>query len=71
MTLEEKLAAMESLWEDLARAPETIESPAWHKEVLDDRRQRAENGKARFTEWENAKAKIRKKVPWGVMRQEI
>ena len=61
MTLEEMLAAMESLWEDLARAPETIESPAWHKEVLDDRRQRAENGKARFTEWENAKAKIRKK----------
>ena len=35
MTLQEKLDAMESLWEDLVRTPEAIESPAWHKEVLD------------------------------------
>ena len=35
MTVQEKLAAMESLWEDLSRSPEAIESPAWHKDVLD------------------------------------
>jgi hypothetical protein len=40
MTLHEKLAAMEALWEDLARSPESIESPAWHEEVLDEHRQR-------------------------------
>ena len=62
MTLEEKLAAMESLWEDLARSPEAVESPAWHKEVLDERRQRVADGKARFVDWEQAKAKIRKKI---------
>jgi hypothetical protein len=62
MTLEEKLAAMESLWEDLARSPENIESPAWHKEVLDERRARVAEGKARFTDWNKAKEKIRKKV---------
>ena len=28
MTVQEKLAAMESLWEDLSRSPEAIESPA-------------------------------------------
>jgi hypothetical protein len=28
MTLHEKLTAMEALWEDLARSPESIESPA-------------------------------------------
>ncbi len=28
MSLHEKLAAMESLWEDIARIPESIESPA-------------------------------------------
>ena len=62
MTLEEKLAAMESLWEDLARSPEAVDSPAWHKEVLDERRQRVADGKARFVDWEQAKAEIRKKI---------
>ena len=28
MTLREKLAAMESLWEDLTRTPESFESPS-------------------------------------------
>ncbi len=62
MTLHEKLAAMESLWEDLARSPESIESPTWHKDILDERRQRIAEGKARFADWETAKADIRNKV---------
>ena len=62
MTLQEKLAAMESLWEDLARTPEAIESPAWHKDILDERRQRLTEGKSRFTDWETAKADIRNKL---------
>ena len=62
MTLHEKLAAMEALWEDLVRSPESIESPAWHEEVLDERRQRIADGKARFEDWETAKVKIRNKV---------
>ena len=63
MTLHEKLAAMEELWEDdLARSPESIESPAWHEEVLDERRQRISDGKARFENWETAKVEIRNKV---------
>ena len=62
MTLHEKLAAMEALWEDLARSPESIEPPAWHKDVLDERRQRIADGKAQFGDWETAKAEIRKKL---------
>ena len=62
MTLREKLAAMESLWEDLARTPEAIESPAWHKDVLDERHQRLADGKSRFIDWETAKAETRKKL---------
>ena len=63
MTLEEKLAAMELLWDDLARSPESIESPDWHKDILDERRQRVAEGKAQFTDWETAKTEIRKKLP--------
>ncbi len=62
MSLQEKLAAMESLWEDLARTPEAIESPAWHKDILDERRQRLAEGQSRFIDWETAKANIRNKL---------
>ena len=62
MTLQEKLAAMESIWEDLARTPEAIESPAWHKDILDERRLRLTEGTSRFTDWETAKADIHKKL---------
>lgn len=61
MTLQEKLAAMESLWEDLAGTPEAVESPAWHKDILDERQQRLAEGQSRFIDWETAKADIRKK----------
>jgi hypothetical protein len=40
MTLQEKLAAMEALWEDLTRSAQSFESPEWHKDTLEERRQR-------------------------------
>ena len=62
MSLQENLAAMELLWEDLARSPESVESPTWHKHVLDERRQKIAEGNAQFEDWETAKAEIRKKL---------
>ena len=59
MNVREKLAAMEALWEDLSRTPEVIESPAWHGEVLEARQRRVAEGKARYADWETAKARIR------------
>lgn len=53
---------MESLWEDIARTPEAFESPAWHKDILDERRQRVAEGQSEFVDWETAKADIRNKV---------
>jgi hypothetical protein len=61
-TFKEKLALMELLWEDLARTPEAIESPAWHKTTLDERHQRLNEGKSSFNDWETAKANIRNKL---------
>jgi hypothetical protein len=62
MTIQEKLAVLESIWEDLARTPEAIESPDWHKDILDERRQGLAEGTAGFTDWETAKTDIRKKL---------
>nr|MBI3614637.1 addiction module protein [Nitrospirota bacterium] len=62
MTVQEKLAAMESLWEDLSRTPEAIESPAWHKEVLEERLRLLAEGKTQFIDWETAKEALRKEL---------
>jgi hypothetical protein len=62
MTVREKLAVMESLWEDLSRSPEDIESPEWHGKILDERRRRVDEGTANFVDWETAKADIRDKL---------
>jgi hypothetical protein len=62
MTLQEKLAAMESLWEDIASSTEPLQSPGWHKDILDERAKRSATGEARFDDWEAAKAEIRKKL---------
>ena len=57
MTVKGKLAIMEPFWEDLARTPGAIESPRWHKTVLD--RRSASTG--HFMDWEKAKILIRRK----------
>lgn len=62
MTLHEKLAAMELLWDDLARSPERVESPDWHENIVIERRELADGGTSKFAEWEVAKAEIRGKL---------
>jgi len=59
MTREEKLQAMEALWDDLSRHPDLVESPAWHEDVLRDRERRLTTGEATFMDWDQAKAQIR------------
>jgi Putative addiction module component len=44
----ERLAAIEALWDSLLEEEVEIESPDWHRDVLDERRKRIENGQAEF-----------------------
>ncbi len=60
MTTEDKLAAMERLWEDLCRSPESVPSPPWHEDVLSAREKRVRKGRARFAAFDAAKDRIRK-----------
>lgn len=62
MSVEEKLQAMEALWEDLSRNAASLESPSWHEEVLRERDRQIEAGEASFMDWEQAKAQIRNRV---------
>ena len=60
MTAEDKLAAMERLWDDLCRSPESVPSPPWHEDVLSAREKRIQEGRATFATFEEAKERIRK-----------
>jgi len=62
MTLPEKLQLMEDLWNDLLKSHGSFESPAWHQEVLEECRAKAESGQEKFTDWETAKEEIRRRV---------
>jgi hypothetical protein len=48
MSLAERLRAIEQLWEAVCRETGEIASPEWHRDVLADRKARAERGEAKF-----------------------
>ena len=62
LSLAEKLGLMEALWDDLCRREAEIPVPDWHKELLDERQQQIEEGKAKFVDWETAKVRIAKRT---------
>jgi putative addiction module component (TIGR02574 family) len=45
MSFAERLQAMELLWRSMATEPDKLESPAWHKKVLEKRLAKVEAGK--------------------------
>ena len=49
----EKLNLIEQLWDRLDESD--VHSPDWHKEVLDDRKKRYENGELTLTSLEDFK----------------
>ncbi len=62
MSREDKLRAMEELWADLSQDEAEIESPAWHGEVLRQTEQLVRDGKAKFSDWRDARRRIRRKA---------
>jgi hypothetical protein len=62
MSVEEKLRAMELLWDELCNKAGGVASPAWHEDVLAERDAMLGHGEDRFEDWEAAKRDIRNKV---------
>lgn len=46
--MEERLQAIELLWDSISRQGDSVPSPAWHEEVLAARRAKVEAGEAKF-----------------------
>ena len=59
MTMAERLQALEQLWDAVCREDEDVPSPAWHADVLADRKARATRGDSRFLTLEELKARLR------------
>lgn len=57
MTQQERLQAMEALWDALTHDQSEPPSPAWHEEILAARRARIEAGNATFVELDELKTR--------------
>jgi hypothetical protein len=61
MSWEEKLRAMEELWESLSAEGTRYESPAWHGDVLRETEQRQRTGQEEPVDWTIAKKELRER----------
>jgi hypothetical protein len=62
MSRDEKLRAMEALWADLTEHESEVDSPGWHALVLRETEQLVREGKAKFSDWQVASRRIRRKA---------
>ena len=58
MSIAEKLEAMEAIWASLCSRPGDVASPAWHEDVLAERKKRLESGEATVSDWGEAKKRL-------------
>ena len=62
LTLSEKLDLLETIWADLSRDENSLESPAWHEPILREREEAFESGELVASDWGEAKKRIGKNV---------
>jgi hypothetical protein len=62
MSRVEKLREMEAIWTDLSQDEDQLESPAWHNDALRQAQRAVTAGTAKFSDWEEAKKRLRRKV---------
>lgn len=60
MSVAEQLQAMEQLWDALCRTEADLSSPAWHAEILAERKERAARGESKFLTLDQLKERLRR-----------
>jgi putative addiction module component (TIGR02574 family) len=48
MSIRERLKVMEALWDSLLYEESDMESPEWHRNILEERKRKIKNGKGEF-----------------------
>ncbi len=59
MRTAERLQAMEALWDSMLYESDEIDTPKWHKDILEERKRIIENGHAKFISLADLKASRR------------
>jgi putative addiction module component (TIGR02574 family) len=62
MSLAERLKTMELLWRSMSAQPEKLQSPAWHKKILEKRVAKIEAGKGKFLTLAQLKKRLAKRA---------
>lgn len=62
MSRADKLRTMEAIWSDLTGNDARFTSPTWHGTALFETQRLVKAGKAKFSDWEDAKVRLRRKV---------
>jgi putative addiction module component (TIGR02574 family) len=60
MSVDEKIQAMETIWDDLCQKAGSLASPDWHRQILQEREACIKEGSEEFISWEKAKEQILK-----------
>lgn len=58
MPIRERIILMEEIWETLNENDTSLESPEWHRDVLEERRQRLETGEAKLITLDELKKRV-------------
>jgi len=66
MTVDEKFKLLEEIWADLSRNPDDIPVPQWHLDILREREQLVQEGKAHYIDWETAEKQIDEAIARGL-----
>jgi putative addiction module component (TIGR02574 family) len=58
LSVAEKVRLLESVWASLCQKSGDVQSPEWHREVLQTRMQRLADGRATVSPWSAAKTRL-------------
>ena len=58
MSVSEKVLLLERVWDSLCSKSGDVQSPEWHREVLETRKRRLEDGRATASSWSEAKGRL-------------
>ena len=61
-TYAQKLELLETIWDDLSRDEEKLESPSWHESILNERKEALSVGMLKNSDWTEAKERIKRNV---------
>ncbi len=62
MTVDEKLRAIEMIWDDLARNAAGVPVPAWHRDEVEARLERLDQGQEEVMDLAEAKRRIAESI---------